>query len=196
MLKSLQNNRDQVGCDAISVGSSIAIAQLSTSLLSMLLGKGSVWAFLSVATTLAVAAATSFRSTASASLTVKHLLKKVAADTNLNFGQHIHDEREGVQQLYLSLLRSVHAHRALPYHSGDVWGGSRGQLDRHAIDKFLRKTSRHVPDNVRYAESIPARQHLCRVTTSAKNVPTKYFWIGNKIRIFNIMAMKPSLRTA
>lgn len=102
---------------------------------------------------LTVAVAThTLSSAASPAVTLEQVIDVVAASTGLNIQQQFSSEAEGLQHLYLHLLRAVHAHDALPYHSGDWWGTYRGEasLDRLALNMFLEKTSRHVKTHSRY----------------------------------------------
>ena len=73
-----------------------------------------------------------FSLTASSAITLERVIDVVAASTGLDLEKQFPTEAEGIQHLYLHLLRAVHAQDALPYQSGDTWGSLRGDasLDR------------------------------------------------------------------
>lgn len=86
-----------------------------------------------------------FCPTASSAVTLERVIDVVASDTGLDLKKQFPTEAEGLQHLYLHLLRAVHARDALPYQSGDTWGSLRGEaLDRLALRLFLKRTSRYL----------------------------------------------------
>ena len=75
---------------------------------------------------------------------VSDILRVVQDDTGFNPSSRFESVQEGLQQLYLHVLRSVHRRRALPCHAGDLWGSQRGGIIRAAIHRFLRKEAHHA----------------------------------------------------
>ena len=70
---------------------------------------------------------------------ISEVLRAVQDDTDFNPSSRFDSVQDGLQQLYLHVLRSAHRRQALPFHTGELFGDQRGGMIRAAIHKFLGK---------------------------------------------------------
>ena len=87
---------------------------------------------------------------------IPEILRAVQDDTGFDPSSRFGSVQDGIQHLYLHVLRSVHKRHALPFHTGDLWGTKRGGMIRASIHKFLGKEAHRAEPGSRLAAGLTA----------------------------------------